>query len=157
MWNTLAAPVPIFEEEDEQALIGEFVKYSARYPDRNPYEICAHIFRNLRDPFPRCDQAASQWSKDLEILERIANAKRNGGTEAIEADPKKAWQAEVYAIINDPNLGPQEKKARLDGMKLIGESNSWITKSVDKNVTDKRQHFPQVVFALHPSASPSVQ
>lgn len=153
MWNTLAAPVPIFEDEDEQALIGLFVQYSARYPDRNPYEICAHIFKDLRDPFPRSDQAASQWSKDLEILERIRQAKINGGTEQVESDPKKAWQAEVYAIINDPNLGPQEKKARLDGMKLIGESNAWVTKSVDKTSTDKTRHFPQVVFALHPSAA----
>lgn len=153
MWQDLAAPVPIFEDEDEQALIGEFVKLSARYPDRNPYEICEHIFKNLRDPWLRSQQAALQWSKDLEILERIRQAKINGGTEAANSDPKKAWQAEVYAVINDERIGPQEKKARLDGLKLIGESNSWVTKSVQKQVDDKRRHFPQVVFALSPHAA----
>jgi hypothetical protein len=121
MWDT---PVPIFEDEDEDELIARFVELSARYPNREPFEICGVIFKNLRDPGMRANQAAMVWSKDLDILERIRQARLNGFDEnAITS--KEQLQKKINATIEDVTIGAQEKKVRIDGYMAIAKINGW--------------------------------
>lgn len=139
----------ILEDEDEAALIASFVELSARYPDRDSFEIAAHVFRNLFDPLLRSQQAALCWSRDLDIQERIRKAKSNGNVE--EEYTKEKWHAETLAIVRDERLGPQAKKATLDGLRLIGEANGWIIKAIDKKITDgTKRELPRFVIAQYP-------
>lgn len=147
MWT---APVPIFEDEDEQALIGEFVKMSALYPKHEPLEIARHIFKDLREPEMRAGQAALQWTKDLTILERIRQAKLNGGVEPKPLDTKEEKLAKLEAIYNDPDVGMKE---RLAAMRLHAEIQGEIVKAIDKSINDKRTpRVPQVIQGVYDDA-----
>lgn len=144
MWT---APVPIFEEEDEESLIANFVKMSALYPKYSAFEICQHIFKDLREPDLRANQAALQWSKDLTILERIRQARLNGGDEPAPVDSKEAKLKKLEAIYNDNEVG---MKDRLAAMRLHAEMSGEIVKAIDKKVDDgRRAHFPQVVQGIY--------
>jgi hypothetical protein len=111
MWET---PVPIFDDEDENELITKFVELSARYDGQySPMEITAHIFKNLRDPFPRANQAAMQWGSSLDILERIRLAKLNGGTEPEPPDNKTVKLKKLEAIYNNDKVGMKERIAAI--------------------------------------------
>lgn len=144
MWT---APVPIFEEEDEESLIADFVKMSALYPKYSVFEICQHIFKDLREPDLRANQAALQWSKDLAILERIRQARLNGGVEVLPIDSKENKLKKLEAIYNDPETGIKDKLAAL---RLHAEIQGEIVKAIDKKVDDgRRAHFPQVVQGIY--------
>lgn len=112
MWE---AAVPIFDDEDENELISEFVRLSALYPKKQATEITAYIFKNLRDPFPRANQAAMRWAEDLEISERIRKAKLNGGTEPEPIDDKETMLRKIEAWYNDEDakLADRIKAAEL--------------------------------------------
>ena len=147
MWS---APVPIFEEEDEAELIARFVEFSARYPKYSAYEICKHIFKDLRDPDLRAGQAAAQWSIDLEILERINQAKLNGGAEPKPLDTKEEKLKKLEAIYNDPEVAMKE---RLAAMRLHAEIQGEIVKAIDKKTENKDvRRFPRIVHAVYDDA-----
>ena len=119
MWD---APVPIFEDEDEEALISQFVALSARYPKREPMEICGVIFRDLRDPYPRANQAAMKWGSDLAIRVRIDDAILNGGAEPNPVDTKEQKLRKLEAIYNDMDVKPADRIKALElHAKISGE------------------------------------
>lgn len=140
MWNV--APV-IFEDEDEERLIADFVTYSARYPERDPFEIAAYVFRNQRDNELRANQAAMIWSKDLPILERIRTARLNGGAEPSAVESKESKLKKLEAIYNDDGIKTAD---RLKAMELHAQIQGEIVKAVDKKVTNTRPRR-QIIFA----------
>lgn len=142
-------PLIFFEDEDEEAVKSAFVEAWARYPTYSPFEIAAYIFKNMRDPVSRGNQAAMEWSTDLEVKERVRKARENGGSEPVPVDPKVAWQNEIQSVYRDDNMPSQEKKVRLEGLKLFGESNGWIIKAIDKKTEDLTRHWPQVMIAQY--------
>lgn len=149
MWN---APVIIFDDENEDELINEFIRLRAQFPNRDVYEITAHIFRNLKDPELRSAQAAMQWNKDLAIADRIENYKQDQ-----EEYTKEKWQDEILAVTRDGKLTAQDRKSRLDGLRIYGEGQGWIVKAVDKTTNNKRLP-PQVVSMIgdfHAPARPN--
>ena len=139
MWN---APVIIFDDEDEDELINEFVRLRATFPNRDIYEITRYIFRNLRDPELRSAQAAMQWDKDIAIDDRIANYNVEK-----ELYTKEKWQAEILSISRSDKLTAQDRKSRLDGLRIYGEGQGWIVKAIDKTTND-RKIPPQIVSAI---------
>lgn len=143
----------IIEEdgEDEAAMIAEFVKLSAAHPEVKAEEITEYIFKNLRDPGLRSIQAAMVWTRDLEIKERIRQAKRQGVDAANELTLEQ-WEAEVLAITRDVTMAANDKKAALEGYMNIASVKGWVRKAIDKTVTDNRQPFPQFVFAQYSDA-----
>lgn len=144
MWND--APL-IFEDEDEAKLLADFVTFSARYPDRNPFEIAAYVFRNQRDPELRAQQAAMIWIKDLEVLERIRLAKLNGGAEALTSvESKEVKLRKLEAIYNDATIAAKD---RIKAMELHAQIQGEIVKAVDKNVTTGRRQPRQVIYAQY--------
>lgn len=140
MWN--ASPV-IFEDEDESRLIADFVTYSARYPDRDAFEIAQYIFRNQRDPDLRANQAAMIWVKDLEILERIRTARLNGGSEPCAIETKEQKLRKLQVIYDDPDVKVAD---RLKAFELHAQIQGEIVKAVDKKVTSTRPRR-QIIFA----------
>lgn len=146
MWS---APVPMFEEDNEAELIASFVRMSALYPAYSAYEICRHIFKDLRDPELRSNQAALQWSKDLEILERIRQARLNGGTEVSSQLSKEVLEQRILATIEDTTIGYQEKKARIEGYMAVAELNGWKIKAIEKKTQDETRRFPQIIHAVY--------
>jgi hypothetical protein len=146
MWNT---PVPIFEDEDEDKLISEFVKLCALYPDREPFEITAYIFKDLRDPTMRANQAALVWSKDLEILERIRLAKLHGVNET-PIDSKETKLRKLEAIYNDEKLALRE---RLKAFELHSQLQGEIKKPSDDEDEDVKRRPIFINYALDPRAA----
>lgn len=147
MWE---APVPIFEDEDEDKLIDEFVRLSALYPEYPPAAITDEIFKNLRDPYPRANQAAMAWSTDLGIKERIRQAVVNGTYKQKEADlTLDDVKAKVLATIENDGLTYNEKKVRIDGYRTYAE----IAKLIDSDDEKGRGHFPTIIFKAHPGST----
>jgi hypothetical protein len=145
MWSE---PVPFFEDEDEEAIISNFVEMVARYPNYSVLDITRHIFKDLREPELRAGQAALAWSKDLGIKERIRLAKLNGGKEA-EQLTKEALQQRIISTIEDETISYQEKKARIEGYMAIAEINGWKIKAIEKKTEDKTRRFPQIVHSIY--------
>lgn len=145
MWNV--APV-IFEDEDEEALKADFIRLCALYPQQGTFEIAAYVFRNQRDPEMRAQQAAMIWAKDLDIQERIRQARLNGGAEASPIDTKEEKLRKLEAIYDDENVKMTD---RLKAMELHAQIQGEIVKAVDKKVTDIGKRSPrQIVFAQYP-------
>ena len=110
MWET---PVPIFEDEDEDQLISEFVRLSALYPTYSAYEVAQVVFKGLKDPIMRANQAAMQWSSDLTIKERIRKAALVGANQQ-EIDSKETKLRKLEAIYNDPNIKAADRIKALE-------------------------------------------
>jgi hypothetical protein len=140
MWNV--APV-IFEDEDEEKLKADFVAYSARYPNFEPFEVGAYVFRNQRDAEMRAQQAVMIWLKDLEVQERIRLAKLNGGKEADPVETREQKLKKLEVIYNDPDVKTAD---RLKAMELHAQIQGEITKSVEKKVENSRPRR-QIIFA----------
>lgn len=152
MWDTVSTPVPIFEDEDEAELIKAFVELSARYPNYPAFAIAQHIFKDLRDPVLRANQAALQWSQDLNIRVRIDKARANGNAEP-EALTKEALQAKIFAVIEDTTITSTEKKVKIDGLMGIAELNGWKVKAVEKKTEDVSRRFPVIRMGVYPDAA----
>lgn len=147
MWTT---PVPILDDEDEAELIARFVEYSARYPTYPVFEIAQHVFRGLRDPEARANQAALVWGNSLEVKERIRKAKLNGGSEP-EAYTKEKWQNEVLAVARDDELTATQRKSKIDGLNLYAQGMGWLARPAEANkAEEKPRSFPTFVFAQYP-------
>ncbi len=140
------APILLFEGEDEEALKAEFIRLSAIYPAYPPYEIAQVVFKGLRDPLLRSQQAADVWIADLEVKERIRQARLNGGVEPRPILTKEQQIAQLQALAEDSQTPVKEK---LLAHRLIAEMQGYVIKAVEKSVTDKRAHFPQVVIAQY--------
>lgn len=146
-WET---PVPIFEDEDEDELIARFVELTAVYGDKfEPFQITQEIFKNLKDPTMRANQAALVWSKDLAILERIKQARLNGGTEPKPIETKEMKLKKLEALYNNEDIGVKD---RLAAMRLHAEIQGEITKAIEKTTEDRTRHFPQIVQAVYPDS-----
>jgi len=141
MWNQ---PVAIFEDEDEEALKSEFIRLSALHPTRTPDEIAAYVFRNQRDPGLRSAQAAMVWLKDIGVLERIREARLNGGVEPAGIHTLEEKLRKLQVLYEDES---QELKDRLAAMRLHAEMSGQIVKAIDKRVDNtKAKSFPTVVI-----------
>jgi hypothetical protein len=150
MWDT---PVPIFEDEDEDKLIGEFVRLSALYPQYEPFQITAEVFKGLKDPTMRANQAAMIWSKDLSILERIRQARLAGPADQTIQN-KEQLEARIKATIEDTTLHSQEKKVRIEGYMNFAKLKGWV----DSDSGDEKRRVPVVMnFGIDPrSQTPPV-
>jgi len=143
MWNT--APL-IFEDEDEEKLLADFVKYSAIHKDRDPFEIAAYVFRNQRDPELRAQQAAMIWAKDIDVAERIRLARLNGGAEGSVIPTKEQRMRQLQEMFEDVTLPVKE---RIAAQRLLSEMAGDIVKAVDKNVTTGKRQPRQVIYAKY--------
>lgn len=146
MWNQ---PVAIFEDEDEDALKSEFIRLTALHPSRTPDEIAAYVFRNLRDPGLRSAQAAMVWLKDIDVLERIRQARLNGGVEPTGIHTLEEKLRKLQVLYEDES---QDMKDRLSAMRLHAEMSGQIVKAIDKKVDNgaKAKTFPTFVIAQYP-------
>jgi hypothetical protein len=133
MWNV--DPV-IFEDEDEEALKANFVRLSALYPQQGAFDIAAYVFKNQRDPEMRGQQAAMIWTKDLEIQERIREARLNGGNEPSPIPTKEQRLRQLQALFEDPETAVKDK---IGLARLIAEIQGEIVKAIDKSVDHKNK------------------
>jgi hypothetical protein len=145
MWSQ---PVTIFEDEDEDALKGEFIRLSALHPTRTPDEIATYVFRNQRDPGLRSAQAAMVWLKDIDVLERIRQARLNGGVEPGGIHTLEEKLRKLQVLYEDES---QDLKDRLAAMRLHAEMSGQIVKAIDKKVDNgaKAKAFPTFVIAQY--------
>jgi hypothetical protein len=145
MWNQ---PVAIFEDEDEDALKSEFIRLTALHPSRTPDEIAGYVFRKQRDPGLRSAQAAMVWLKDIDVLERIRQARLNGGVEAPGIHSLEDKLRKLQVLYEDES---QALKDRLNAMRLHAEMSGQIVKAIDAKVssTDKVKPFPTFVIAQY--------
>jgi hypothetical protein len=139
MWNN--GPT-ILEGEDELALRDEFAKLVAKYPNQDPFEIGEYVFRNLKDPGLRGQQAAMFWLKDVEVKELISKYRTGqAGGEAIPTKDQAAMLA--WSLANDPAA---DKKDRIAALNLFGQLNGMIVKSVEKKVDDSSRRRPPTIL-----------
>lgn len=149
MWDT---PVPIFEDEDEDQLINEFVRLSALYPKYEPFQITQVVFKDLRDPIMRANQAAMVWSKDLEILERIRQARLDGPPDGVLIQSKEQWERKMLALLDDQTLNAQEKKVRREILDSIAKVKGWAEGDED----DKNNRRAVIMnFGVDPRSLPA--
>jgi hypothetical protein len=141
----------LFPGEDEEKLKSEFIKLAAIYRGRyTHYELAQHVFKDLKEPELRAGQAGVLWAKDIDMQERI-RIKIANGVDPIELS-KDGLQAKILAVTEDPNLTSQDKKATLDGLRLLGEMNGWIIKAIDKKVESKVSGLPQIIIQKYANA-----
>lgn len=142
MWSEQAT---FYEGEDEAALRDEFARLVAKYPQQDPYQIAHHVFKKLKDPFSRSQQACMNWMADVEVLELITRYRRGEGDGV--ATKEEAFKL-AWAIANGTVAATKEQVAAL---KLFGEMQGLIVKQIDKVVDDKttKRAAPQIVFARY--------
>lgn len=136
----------LFEGEDEDTLVGEFVRLSALYPSYEAGDIAKAVFRHLPDNIMRSQQAADVWKADLAIKERIRVARLNGGCEPKPIATKEEQIAKLYAIADDDTANIKD---RLTAHRLIAEMQGYVVKAVEKKIDDRRQRFPSVTIAQY--------
>lgn len=143
MWSERAT---FYEGEDETALRDKFAQLCAKYPDQDPYEVAAFVFKDLVDPFSRSQQAAMLWLKDLEVKELIGKYRTDSVREDLASKEEAAKLA--WTLANDHDVPTKE---RIAALKLYGEFNGMIVKVVDKTLDDLRERRgpPQIVFARY--------
>jgi len=144
MWES---PVPIFDDEDEAELIARFVELSARYPDHSPFEVTGVVFKHLRDPIMRSNQAAQIWSHDLDIIERIRQARLNGGEEVKPPETKLQKLAKLEAMYNDEKTPVRE---RLKAIELHARMQNEIDDDTGSDDGSGKRRLPVFNFAIHP-------
>jgi len=143
MWEE--SPI-IFDDEDEAALKDRFVELCAKYyPGRSEFEIGEYTFKGLKDASSRGAQAGKVWIRDLEVLERIDEYRRNGGPPVVEVQgqpviSKEEYQRELLARARQ--AGDKESAAFY---KQFAEVNGWVIKQIDANVNDSRP-LPKITF-----------
>ena len=150
----MTAQIIIYENEDEDELINKFVELSARYPEYTAFDIAAEVFKGLVDPWSRANAAAQVWANSLEIRERIRTYDRRGA-KTTPSLTFEEWQAEVLAVTRDENLGTQAKKVMLDGLRLVGESNAWIKKAIEKKTEDVTKRLPNFLIKRYEDEQPA--
>jgi hypothetical protein len=143
MWT---APVLLFDDEDEEALKAEFVRLSALYPNYPAGDIAKVVFKDLRDPILRSQQAAEAWSSDLDVKERIRAARLNGGTEPKAILTKEDHIRKLQVIADDET---QPLKERLAAHRLIAEMQGHVVKAVEKKTEDLTKRLPTIVYAQY--------
>lgn len=132
----------ILEGEDELALRDEFAKLVAKYPNQDPFEIGEYVFRDLKDPGLRGQQAAMFWIKDIEVKELISNYRSGqSGSEAIPSKDQAALLA--WSLASDPAA---DKKDRIAALNLFGQLNGMIVKSVEKKIDDTGRRRPPTIL-----------
>ena len=144
------APVPIFEDEDEDALISVFVELmAAHYPTYSEFAIAEQVFKGLRDPGLRSHQAALMWYKDLAIKERIRLARLNGNKEYKKLSFEE-WQVKLLTVTESDHYSPQDKKVRIEGLVAYGTSEGWIKKAIDTTITNVASRIEPMILGVYP-------
>jgi hypothetical protein len=136
------SPVTIFDDEDEEALIAEYVRLSIEYPDYPPFAIAQEVFSDKRDFALRANQAALVWSNRLDIKERIRKGRR-GDQIDLDEYTKAKWLAEILATSRDDTMPANAKKVKLDGLRDYGDGMGWRVKPAEpkgEGEGRKRQH-----------------
>jgi hypothetical protein len=131
----------IYEDEDENALIDDFVKVAIDFPNHTHFDWAKEVFAKLRDPH-RFQQAAVYWNNQLSIQKRITEGKRRKPSakfDGIVIETKEDLQAAILANIYDETITATEKKVRGDQLLYIAEINGWKIKAIDKKInSDER-------------------
>jgi hypothetical protein len=138
MWSVKPT---ILEGEDELALRDKFAQLVAKYPAQDPFQIGEYVFRELKDPGLRGQQAAMIWIKDPEVLELISKYKTGGAVKDLPT--KDDLTRAAWAIANDLTA---DRKDRIAAINLAGQLNGMIVKSVEKKVDDVRRRQPPVIM-----------
>jgi hypothetical protein len=125
-WNDIL----FFEGENPDELRKQFVELSARWPNHTPFQVASEVFRKLRDPGLRALKAAEVWSNDLEVLEAIRQLKIKGP--AVVECTEQDLIRRVLAIADDEFA---EKKDRIAAIRLAGELQGLVKKSVESKVS----------------------
>lgn len=139
MWNN--GPT-ILEGEDEAALRDSFARLVAKYPNQDVFEIGEYVFKDLKDPGLRGQQAAMIWIKDVEVKELISKY-RSGQVDVSEVPTKDQAAMLAWSLANDPAA---DKKDRIAALNLFGQLNGMIVKSVEKKVDDVNRRRPPTIL-----------
>lgn len=142
MWN---GGIIIFEGEDEEALKSDFIRLCALHPKQDIFTIALYVFKGLPDITMRSQQAALVWSNDIEVQERIRQA-RLGASDAPQLLTKEQRIARLQAIADDEGIAAKD---RIAAHALIAELNGERIKSVDKKVERVKQALPQVIMTQY--------
>jgi hypothetical protein len=125
-WNDIL----FFPGEDPEALKTRFVELCVSFGDRfTHYQIAQTVFKNLKDPELRAGKAAEVWGNDLEVLERI----KTGIREGLET-PDANLPALIRRAIAIADADYTEPKDRISAIRLAGELQGLVKKSVDTKV-----------------------
>jgi hypothetical protein len=127
--------VVIYEGEDREALVSDFVRLSSIYHDRPAHEIAQQVFRGLYEGHARASQAALSWGNDLDIRDRIRNARRTAHVGSI-LPSKQERMAELIEIARDPMT---MAKDRIAAYKLYSELEGELSKEATKPVVEPRR------------------
>lgn len=149
-------PPLIYDEEDEAALKARFVELSALHPNRTPEEIGRFIFKDLRDPGFRGEDAGMKWSRELDIIERIRLARLNGGREVLpELPPKEVVLNEILTLARDPRTDPKDAHALYRTfLETQGHIVKQEAKTIDKKVAPA---WPVINFVQADFSQPAAE
>jgi hypothetical protein len=140
--------VPLFDDENEEVLVSEFVRLSSKYgATYTAQDIAKQVFKDLREP-NRYLQVATIWANDLDIKERISDYS-NGVDKTLDSQESYIKQLETMAANT---MNPI--KERIEALKLAAQIQGMIKKQVETNNINKNENtgIPQFVFAIHPDA-----
>ncbi len=147
MWNT---PVIIFDDEDESKLQQQFVELSARWPEYPNFDIAQEVFKGLRDPEARANQAALVWGNSLAIKERIRKARDNGGSEPAEMTEEEKYIRKCEAEANNPdNTGP----VRFKWFELAAKMRGLIKENSEAGKEDTTTALPIIRYSRRSDAT----
>ena len=149
MW---ADDLVLLDGENEDELLDRFIELCAAFPDYPYTDIAIAVFKEkqLPDAVSRGFNAVRYWleSGDLSrktlILDRIRKLKQEGGKKSDYPQTKDDWLKLMFTTIMDDKIHPQDKKARLDGLKTYGQSMGWIESDGNKTPVT----FPQIVHGI---------
>lgn len=124
-WSELT----IFEGESADALKTRFVELSVQYPRHTALQVTQFLFKDLQEP-TRYMQAAALWGGDLELFERIRLLELKGPPvpDASESDLVRR----ALAIADSTMV---ESRDKLNAIRLAGELQGFVKKSVDTKIT----------------------
>ena len=122
-------PLFFFENEDEETLKEEFVRFTVRYPGHTPYQIAQHLFKDLKEPELRAGQASNLWSIDLDIQERIRKYKLFGIPQDL---PTREEHLAFLARKLADNSVPEKEKTVYS--KQFADIQGWVVKENTTNL-----------------------
>lgn len=135
-WKTLL----FLPGEDQAALTSRFVELWAIHGNRFPIvELGAYVLKQagVKDNVMRGGQIAQALAADIDILERV-RVLRLKGPEAPD-DTEIALRRRVLKIADNEDL---DAKDRIAALRLAGELQGFVKKSVDSKVSVSSESKP---------------